>query len=85
MAKDSYATKADLKRLEQNLEKEIIDSKNEIVGTKNEIINMKVEVLGELQKMREDDAAHKFSHIRIDDDLIEHDNRLKKVENSMQI
>lgn len=57
MKKNGYATKEDLKDLEKNL--------------KDEMLNVKVEVLGELKKMQENSAAHKFTHMRINDDIQE--------------
>lgn len=47
MPKTNYATKDDLKELVNEVEKIVLNSE--------------VKILGELQKMREDDAAHSFS------------------------
>ena len=66
MKKNTYATKNDLKDLEKNL--------------KDEMLNLKVEVLGELKKMQEDSAAHTFSHMRINDDMHELQERVTKIE-----
>ena len=66
MATNNYATRQDLKKLEKNL------------GTR--ILKTEVKILGELQKMREDNAAHQFSHARINDELQEHDKRLTELE-----
>ena len=63
---NGYATKEDLKDLEKNL--------------KDEMLNLKVEVLGELKKMQEDNAAHLFSHMRINNDIQELQDRVTKIE-----
>ena len=73
MIKNGYSTKVDLNKLENRLNKRIksLDTR---------IINTEVNILGELQKMREDDAAHQFSHMRINDDIQELQTKVKKLE-----
>lgn len=70
MPKNNHATKEDIKRLEKRIGKEVLD-------IKKEVLDMKVEVLSELKAMRDESAAHQFAHQRIDDELLEHDKRLK--------
>ena len=69
MAKNNIATKTDIDRLENQIKK--LDSR---------MLDTEVKILGELKDMREDSAAHQFSHMRTNEDLIDHDNRLKKLE-----
>ncbi len=69
MTTNNVATKSDIKRLEKNIK-----------GFGNRILESEVKILGELKDMREDNAAHQFSHKRINDDLQEHDKRLVKLE-----
>lgn len=57
-------------------------TKSDIQALKKDILEMKVEVLGELKDMREEFSTHQFSHIRINDELQEHDTRLKSLESS---
>lgn len=45
--------------------------KTEIMKIQELIINSEVKILAELQNMREDNEAHKFSHIRIDEEIEE--------------
>jgi hypothetical protein len=54
-------------------------TKSDIKALKKDILEMKVEILGELKDMREEFDAHQFSHIRINDELQEHDTRLKSL------
>ena len=70
MAKNHYATKADLEESLENTKKEI----------KTAILESEIKVLGELQDIREEFAVHQFSHARINDELQENDRRLKKLE-----
>ncbi|KKT66325.1 MAG: hypothetical protein UX25_C0025G0003 [Candidatus Woesebacteria bacterium GW2011_GWC2_45_9] len=57
-------------------------TKSDIKALKKDILEMKVEILGELKDMREEFDAHQFSHVRINDELQEHDTRLKSLESS---
>jgi hypothetical protein len=66
MAKNNYSTKNDLKAAVKKLESKIIESE--------------VKILSELKNIREEFDTHQFSHMRINDDLQEHDDRLKKLE-----
>jgi len=68
MKKNGYATKEDLAALENNL--------------RELFLNSEIKILGELQKIRDDNDAHHFSHMRVNDDLHEHDKRLKKLESA---
>jgi flagellar motility protein MotE (MotC chaperone) len=77
--KNDYATRADVRSLKRELKEDIknleirLESKIENVKTevKELITNSEVKVLGELQKMREEDAAHRYSHMRINEDIEE--------------
>jgi polyhydroxyalkanoate synthesis regulator phasin len=73
MVKNGYATKEDLKSLGNSLNKSIKSLDTRILGSE-------VKILGELQKMREDNAAHQFSHMRINDDIQELQTKVKKLE-----
>lgn len=66
---EKYATKEDLKEL-----------KNEFSEMKNDILEMKDEILGELSDIRENQEVHNYSHSRINDDLFDHETRIKKLE-----
>jgi len=84
MKKNNYATKDDLKSMEKNLKGEMGSMKFEMKELENKlsdrILDTEVKILGELQKMRDDDAAHKFSHMRINDDIQELQDRVGKIE-----
>ena len=69
MAKNGYATKAD-----------IGDVKSVLKDLKSKILESEVKILGELKDMREEFDVHQFSHVRINDELPEHDQRLKSLE-----
>lgn len=71
MVKNGHATKSDIKIL-----------KSDIKNLEMRILESKVKILGELKDMREDFATHQFSHMRINDELQEHDKRLKTLESS---
>ena len=47
---------------------------------KSELLEIKDEIVGEIKDMREEFNTHQYSHIRVNDDLQEHDRRLKKLE-----
>ncbi|HLE48544.1 MAG TPA: hypothetical protein VI819_00715 [Patescibacteria group bacterium] len=66
MIKNDIATKRDIKELEKNI--------------KSEMTDLKVELLGELKKMQENDAVHQFSHMRINEDIIDLQGRVSKIE-----
>lgn len=70
MPKMDYATKNDLEEAVSEVKKEV----------KKIVLNSEVKILGELQKMREDDAAHRFSHLRMDEDIEDHEKRISKLE-----
>jgi predicted nucleic acid-binding Zn-ribbon protein len=44
------------------------------------VLESEERIMTELKDMREEFSAHQFSHMRINDDLEEHDRRLKKLE-----
>lgn len=73
MKKNNYATRDDIKELE-NVIKELQK------GIQEYVLQSEVRVLGELQKLRDDFDAHQYSHVRINDDLVDHDKRLKNLE-----
>lgn len=70
MPKLNYVTKDDLENSLEEVEKRI----------KKAIVDSEVKVLGELQKTRENDAAHAFSHMRISEDFDDHEKRISKLE-----
>ena len=49
---------------------------------KTELLEIKEEILKELRDMREEFDVHQFSHLRINDELIEHGKRIRKLETS---
>lgn len=69
MAKNSYAAKSDIKRLENHITKVV----------EKRILESEVKILGELKDMREEFDTHQFFHMRINDELQEHDGRLKNL------
>ncbi|MBF8261538.1 MAG: hypothetical protein HW376_1067 [candidate division NC10 bacterium] len=77
MVKNNYATRQDLVATKESLEVTIENFKKEI---KTAILESDEKVLGELQDMREEFSTHQFSHMRINDEIQEHDSRLKKLE-----
>ncbi|HSX48656.1 MAG TPA: hypothetical protein VLE44_00155 [Candidatus Saccharimonadales bacterium] len=66
MTVGNYVTKGFLttkiKKLKEELHVEIEESEKRI---KDSILDSEVKVLGELQRWRDDDEAHKFSHERV--------------------
>ena len=93
MAKDGYATKSDINQLRTEIKGDITklrtevkddinglrtEVKEDIGNLKSEMIDIKVEILGELKNMREEFSTHQFSHMRINDELEEHNQRLIK-------
>ncbi|OGM11504.1 hypothetical protein A2Z22_00445 [Candidatus Woesebacteria bacterium RBG_16_34_12] len=91
---DIRSLKAYIKRLEKNTKADVKELKtdvgslktnmkileNKFDNLKTDMLEMKVEILGELKDMREESAAHNFSHMRINDDLQNHDEQIKKLE-----
>ena len=69
MTTNNVATKSDIKRLQKTVK-----------GVEDRVLESEVKILGELKDMREDSAAHQFSHKRINDELQDHDKRLIKLE-----
>ena len=47
---------------------------------KTELLEIKEEIVGEIKGMREEFDTHQYSHTRINDELHEHDDRLKVLE-----
>lgn len=80
MAKNNYATKADVRDVKTDVRSVKSDIKRLEKNIKNQILNSEVKVLGELQKMREDDSIHNFSPMRINDELQGHEKRIKSLE-----
>ena len=83
----------DYSKLDQrvrNVEGQIASVKTEIGGMKTEIvteiskntIQSNDKVITKLDAMMKEDAAHTLSHKRINDTLLDHESRLKKVETS---
>jgi len=83
--KNDLVTKTYLDRRLYKLKKEL---KNEIgedmedlkLAFKDEVIGFKDEVLGEIKKLREDDEAHRFSHMRINDELQEYSKQIAQLQ-----
>ena len=48
---------------------------------KTEFLEIKEEIVKEIKDMREEFDVHQFSHLRINDEITEHDKRIKKLEN----
>ena len=76
MAKNNSATKSDIRAVKSDIRA----VKSDVKALGKDVLEMKVEILGELKDMREEFDTHQFSHIRINDELQEHDGRLKKLE-----
>ena len=64
------------------LDKKIDLYRAEIVEFKNGVYDKMDEVYKEVLDMRTEQAMHTGSHQRIDDELAEHDKRIKKLESS---
>jgi hypothetical protein len=77
MVKVTAATKDDIKRLEKKINNDIGSLEKSL---ESRILESEVKILGELKDMREEFSTHQFSHMRINDELQEHDGRLKKLE-----
>ncbi|MCL5091178.1 MAG: hypothetical protein M1514_04165 [Patescibacteria group bacterium] len=77
-----FATKDDLKNHPTNDDfdnfREGIN--NQFTNFRSWMIDIIDEVMGELKAIRENQEVHAFSHSRIDDDLDNHENRIKKLE-----
>ena len=52
-------------------------------GFKDELYEIKDEIVGEIKSMREEFNTHQYSHRRINDEIQDHDKRLKKLEPSI--
>lgn len=59
------------------LDQKLIELKDEF---KNEVVGFKDEVVGEIKKLREDDAAHQYSHARINDELQLHAKQIARLQ-----
>lgn len=69
MTKNNYATRGDVEAVKKAVKK-----------VESRILESEIKILGELKDMREEFSTHQFSHIRINDELQEHSERLKKLE-----
>lgn len=95
MTKNGAATKEDIKRLERkisgtdsgvtSLKSNVRGLKSDIKSLESKISKSEIKILSEIKDLREDFSAHQFSHMRINDDLIEHDSRLKKLETTATV
>lgn len=78
-----YATKTYIDRglykLKEDLRFEISEDIKGLAD-KNDLIQFKDEILTEIKKLREDDEAHRFSHMRINDELQEHSKQVAKLQ-----
>lgn len=59
------------------------EMREELVGMKDEINNnmykFKDEIIGEFKKHDENNEVHKFSHVRIDEELEDYDRRISQL------
>jgi len=69
--KGEFATKDDLKAFA---------TKDDLKQVKDEIVEMKDEIMGELKSQQENQEIHNYSHSRINDDLDDHETRIRKLE-----
>ncbi|PJC76124.1 hypothetical protein CO010_03310 [Candidatus Shapirobacteria bacterium CG_4_8_14_3_um_filter_39_11] len=76
--KGEFATKDDLKAFATK--DDLKQVKDEIVEMKDEIVEMKDEIMGELKSQQENQKIHNYSHSRINDDLDDHETRIRKLE-----
>ncbi len=60
--------------------KEIVEDKTKLLPTKEEFFSKMDEVMGELKTTREAIELHAGQHTRVDDQLDNHDKRIKKIE-----
>lgn len=72
-------TQNDIKVIEDIIE-EKIDEKTRLLSTKEEFFSKMDEVVGELKATRETFELHTGQHSEINDQLENHEERLKKVE-----
>jgi hypothetical protein len=72
-------TQNDIKVIEEIVEDKIGD-KTKLLPTKEEFFSKMDEVMGELKATREAVDLHAGQHENIDDELDNHDKRLKKLE-----
>lgn len=75
-------TQRDIKAIEEIVE-EKIDEKTRLLPTKGEFFSKMDEVMGELTATRETFELHTGQHSEINDQLEEHEHRLKKVEKQL--
>lgn len=61
---------------------EMAGIKEEITGMRNEFVDIKVEIMGELKTMREEQAAHSYSHQRMTGELEDHEDRIGILESA---
>lgn len=66
--------KEELDRFGKRLKKEL---KQELKG---ELIEIKTEIIKEIRDMREEFDVHQASHVRIDEELEDHEERIGKLE-----
>lgn len=67
MKNNNFATKQDLKRIEDKLLEEIKNVRGEVQDFKNETFNRLNRVMGELQTMREEQIIHLGRHEEIEE------------------
>ena len=79
MTKDPVVTRS-------YLDKRLGEFKNELKDElKSDLYEIKDEIVGEIHAMREEFDTHTSSHMRINDELQDHQKRINKVEKSLQI
>lgn len=77
---EKFATKTDIYRLENrvdDLEEKFI---GKLVEFKDKILNAVDAVIKEVKAMREEQTAHSGQHMRISDEIENHEERIEKLE-----
>ncbi len=83
MPKNGHATKTDIQSLKGDVKTLTGDVKRletKFDEMKNDNLEMKLEILTEIKNMREEFDVHQYSHSRVNDEIQEHDQRLKVLE-----
>ncbi len=78
--KGEFATKDDLKKFATKDDLKGFATKDDLKQLKDEIVEIKDEIMGELKSIQENQETHNFSHSRINDELIGHEDRIRKLE-----
>jgi len=89
-------TKNDLLEMEARIRKELqkkadkddlkrFATKDDLNQLREELVVIKDEVVGELKAMREEFEVHAFSHSRLDDEIDDHEKRIKALETKITL